>query len=929
MELSPSHIAQQAALPRVEAFASFLLNNYLQEYTIAYMHLLKQHGIDTDSYFPSAQKALSTEERFLQSSREYLVLFSKGQWDEQVRSITNQIMPFDTTAADQLKAHTERLFLIGHIFKMACKQFIVKYTQDITAALALVEEIDYYCLFFEKTINDAYLRNMGGLLDMRETLYKEAQSMAHIGNWSLDVEAGKVHYSEEVSHICGFDDLNGHITIDDVESLLLPEDWEELWQKYFRLRHNGRPLFYIATLRLKNGKERIVELKARNAKNTENGRQLVGTIQDVTIEQGMIRMLRENERLYRHTEAMANIGSWSLDLNTERMTFSEGLFRIYELDPHTGIVDMAAPRSYADPEDRKNIDYFAQRCKKEGIRYELQYWITLPTGNRKLLHCIGEAVYDANGQRYGMIGTIRDITQEQDMIQQLRQNELLYKQAQAIGRIGNWVTDLHTRKTIWSEELYHIFEVNVNEKGARRKAAERVLPADKLLLEEHIRRCSENGLPYDCQYRVRMHNDTIRHFRSKGEGVRDKNGALIQLIGTVQDITEQVLVEMRLRDHQRFTQKITDIAPSLIAVYDVHTGTYVFISMAFEKMFGYKRETLLAQGLAFLLDKIHPDDLVQIQKKQTEALNRANNEHWEGIEEFKYRLRHEDGTYRWLQTYGTIFQRDEHGKVLQVLNISIDITGEKMAEQALNQKNVLLQQSNSSLEEFAYIASHDLQEPLRKISTFGNMLQTLQEENLSDSGKLYLRKIVDSSIRMQAMINDLLSVSVISGNRSFKEENLQLLLEEVLVTMEYKIEQTGAVIEQMQPLPHLKVIASQLRQLFQNLISNSLKFMHKEVRPVLKIEVAYMSGQEPELLALTAGRSYLKLRFSDNGIGFSNDYAGKIFAIFQRLHGKAEYEGTGIGLAVCKKIAEHHNGMIYAMGEVNKGAIFTIILPIS
>jgi signal transduction histidine kinase len=200
-------------------------------------------------------------------------------------------------------------------------------------------------------------------------------------------------------------------------------------------------------------------------------------------------------------------------------------------------------------------------------------------------------------------------------------------------------------------------------------------------------------------------------------------------------------------------------------------------------------------------------------------------------------------------------------------------------------------------------------------------------DRLSDDGKVYLRKVVDASQRMQAMIDDLLSVSRISGNRSFEPVSLQSLLNDAMQTLEFKIEQKNARIEAKE-LPEACVVPSQFRQLFQNLLSNSLKFAREDIAPVINISYRYRLAEELEGIQLKRSARYLELEFKDNGIGFEKEYAQKIFQIFQRLHGRSEYEGNGIGLAIVKKIAEHHGGTIYATGMPGEGAVFTLILPI-
>jgi light-regulated signal transduction histidine kinase (bacteriophytochrome) len=294
--------------------------------------------------------------------------------------------------------------------------------------------------------------------------------------------------------------------------------------------------------------------------------------------------------------------------------------------------------------------------------------------------------------------------------------------------------------------------------------------------------------------------------------------------------------------------------------------------------------------------------------------------------QYECRMKDKQGEWRWLLVREIVFKSDEAGNVTQILGAALDISKRKEMEKTILQNTMLLEQSNASLGEFAYVASHDLKEPLRKISTFGDRLVASQGDQLTKDGQVYLQKIVDASQRMQTMINDLLSISMITGNTGFEKQSLQHILEETIQTLEFKIEQQKAVIK-ADPLPEAYIIPFQFRQLFQNLLSNSLKFVRPGVQPTILIKYKLISAAEAGPYQLTKAGHYHKITFSDNGIGFDNEYAGKIFAIFQRLHGRSEYEGSGIGLSICKKIVEHHGGVIYAEGQDGSGATFTIILP--
>lgn len=322
----------------------------------------------------------------------------------------------------------------------------------------------------------------------------------------------------------------------------------------------------------------------------------------------------------------------------------------------------------------------------------------------------------------------------------------------------------------------------------------------------------------------------------------------------------------------------------------------------------------------------HPDDSDFI-KQQLEEANRNN-----AISDFIYRIILKDGTLKYLHARGET-QKDESGTIVKMFGTLQDITKQKETENELIEakeflvhKNMELQQSNTNLEEFAYIASHDLKEPLRKISILADKLIATKEEQLSERGQGYLTKIMEASVRMQGMINDLLSVSTITGDREFENHSLQAILEEVLITLEFKIDSQKAIIK-TDDLPAAEVNVAQFRQLFQNIVSNSLKFSKRTVAPEILIEHRFLTFKQVKEFNMIKAKRYLEIKFTDNGIGFQNEYANKIFSIFKRLHSRTEYEGSGIGLSICKKIVENHSGVIYALGKPDMGATFIIIIP--
>lgn len=237
-----------------------------------------------------------------------------------------------------------------------------------------------------------------------------------------------------------------------------------------------------------------------------------------------------------------------------------------------------------------------------------------------------------------------------------------------------------------------------------------------------------------------------------------------------------------------------------------------------------------------------------------------------------------------------------------------------------------LEASNRELDSFAFMASHDLQEPLRKIRIFSDRVSAKCGNELDSESKVYIDKIQASCARMQNLINDIFTLSKISTTKSEMEKtDMNILIDDVLAEMELQIQERNAKII-VDKLPELYVNKSLIKRLFQNLLNNSIKYAQKEIDPIIRITSKLESIED--LSGKSKLTKYHRIYLQDNGIGFDQQYADQIFSMFKRLHSNTEYEGTGIGLAICKKIVEEHNGFISAKSEFNNGSTFTISLPI-
>ncbi len=317
---------------------------------------------------------------------------------------------------------------------------------------------------------------------------------------------------------------------------------------------------------------------------------------------------------------------------------------------------------------------------------------------------------------------------------------------------------------------------------------------------------------------------------------------------------------------------------------------------------------------------VHPQDRARTEQVTTDAIAKGADI------DLEYRIITAKKKVKIIYSLARVIKGPE-GKPVKLIGSIRDVTEQRNIEQDLRNKVEELNHSNRELEEFAFVASHDMQEPLRKITTFSDRLVEKYKDVLAGDGLMYLSRMVASAENMRLLINNLLDFSKISKNKQpFEPVNLNLVVKQVKTDLELVIEETRTVINS-HPLPQIEAISSQMKQLFANIFSNAIKFRKADVSPVITIETNRLSDDEKGHFELPEQVVYYKISITDNGIGFEEEYSTRIFQVFQRLHGKSEYPGSGIGLAICKKILEYHHGLIFAENIPGVGARFVFILP--
>jgi PAS domain S-box-containing protein len=365
-----------------------------------------------------------------------------------------------------------------------------------------------------------------------------------------------------------------------------------------------------------------------------------------------------------------------------------------------------------------------------------------------------------------------------------------------------------------------------------------------------------------------------------------------------------------LQQQKDFIETIINSSVDLVAVFDKDLN-YIMLNKRADDYYEQKREHIIGKNILEVFPKIENSPMFNDLKRALKG---------ESVHDARYKSPILNRSFE--NYYIPLKDKDE--KIYGVLAIGHDITNIMETNEKLKTLNTELLKSNRDLEQFAYVASHDLQEPLRKIQTFAQLMG--DSFNNEEKQKNYQKKIAQAASRMQNLIQDVLNFSRISkSEEAFIDADLNRILENLKNDFELIIREKEAVINHPL-LPVIEGIPLQLSQLFSNLISNSLKYNDK--KPIIDISIEKLSaGEAKRHSKLNEDTSYIKIKFTDNGIGFEPQFSEQIFDIFQRLHGKQTYSGTGIGLAICKKIVENHHGIIYAHGEPNVGATFTIILP--
>lgn len=500
----------------------------------------------------------------------------------------------------------------------------------------------------------------------------------------------------------------------------------------------------------------------------------------------------------------------------------------------------------------------------------------------------------------------------------------LIDDAEIILKFGFWMWDLVTDKVFWTKGMYQLLEIDDMDhvEPSNTFDGEHVIKDDAYREFEKRFKTGQLKDSYRNKYHLKTYKGNLLTVSEHGRIEYDQDGNILRVLGLTRDITLQEQSMKSLSDYKDMMQG-NEIFLNYGTWESEPDGDKINWTEGMYKIFGYENDNRKTLTINKDLYKKHI-------KTETLMRNDAETKHFLSDKDdyyLEYEIKDAKGVIKVLSTYARVIRNNEK-EIEKIIGTTRDVTELKEYEKVLEKKIAELNRSNTELEEFAYVASHDLQEPLRKISTFAQRLQNKYSNELGEEGSREIGRIMASTENMRNLIDNLLEFSRISRNKYPPEPvGFSDIVANALAELDLDIEETGSLVS-VSALPVIKAIPAQIKQLFLNLLSNAIKFRKKNTLPVITIREEKITNEIIRKHQLSASDEYCLITVTDNGIGFEQIYAERIFQLFQRLQGKYEFPGTGIGLSICKKIVDNHDGRIFASGEPGEGSKFSIILPI-
>ncbi|HOA36864.1 MAG TPA: PAS domain-containing protein [Flavihumibacter sp.] len=564
---------------------------------------------------------------------------------------------------------------------------------------------------------------------------------------------------------------------------------------------------------------------------------------------------------------------------------------------------------YSLLQDENSHSYNCRLNSKAG---EFRYFKTTGTVLRR----------DAEGRPESMLFMAQDISVQVKMEQEKLALLAMLAENERMLHSGVWNMDLVNNTMDWSDGMYAMMGYN-REEQADIDADwfwEQVYTADISQLKATIAQSIETGETFETVYSLTRKDGSRLFVETIGKATLNAAGKVVKISATSRDISDQYLQNLEYQANKQLLAQTEQMLNYGIFVWDLvkneiswSAGLYDIFDVAAED-----RVDLIAPDWFYAHVLEEDREILRHTVLDAVAAQRGF--------ECEYSIITDKGVVKNVISRANLVM-DDNRLPVRMMGNTHDITQVKKVENELKRNLRELKRSNTELEEFAYAASHDLQEPLRKITTFGSRFKHKYGDLVGSEGQMYIDRMQTASDSMRVLIDNLLDLSrVTRADHMFEPVDLGKLVRLAQSDLEILIDESKASIV-VADLPVVEGIPTHLRQMFTNLLSNALKFAKPGTMPLIEISGERLGRREMEEHFLVADKTYFRIDVKDNGIGFDQEYEEKIFQIFQRLHGKSDYPGSGIGLSICKRIAERHQGLISATGKTGEGAVFSIILP--
>ncbi len=819
------------------------------------------------------------------------------------------------------------ILLIGFLSKNLFYSFLKEYTSDNDIILNIIEEIDFFTFKLQELCNkiiidleqrrryttmptDVLKDNLHGIiyifsLKERKELYATSQREDLLGYKDIDVERMGSSFLQEIVHPDDYDKLD--TALSRFETL---SDNEILINEY-RLKHKEG--YYIPM----RSHESILK-RGIDGKPTE----IIGISIDVRKENQLEDELLFLKNQLLESQEVAMVGSFDWNLITGNSTNSPQLMKILGLKDE--ILDPDNFYKYVHASDIDKLKNALNSAIHNGTNYECEYRFC--NNDYKVLWSRGKLVYK-DGEPVRLIGTVTDVTHRYGHNSHLERIEEMYDQLQLLAKIGTWSWYVSDNIIICSDEMYRIIGLlPQSELMTFDRFLEFIHPEDREKRIKTLEAVKYNGKEMDSVIRVIDNHGDLKFLKITDSAILDEHQKTIKLSGVAQDITLQYLLDEKLKQSEEELRILLNNAPDAVVAID-DDSKITFWNPKAEKLFGWSEEEALGLTLMeTIMPPVHKDAHIKGMHRM-----HITGEHIMLGKNLKTTAIKKSGVEFDIALSISIHENGNKGFIAFIR----DISEEKQAgaelinsKEELIQKNKELEARNEQLSSFSYVASHDMQEPLRKIRIYTSRLIEKNYDTLSDDTKDFVYRIMNSAEHMQLLIDDLLAFShTMESALVFEKINLSTLLFDVKHALKYSLEEKNIKLE-IGIMPTLMIIPFQFSQLLQNMLSNAIKYSNTSVQSFIKISATVVNGSEISHASANANMRYHEIVIQDNGIGFDQQYAERIFILFQRLHGKGVFRGTGIGLSICKKVAENHKGFIVAKGELGVGATFLIYIPV-